>query len=595
MTQLPPTPLRRPARIFWVSFALIWAVLLLAGAWSMSLGSTEAHADVTTDARPHTPLVEAQPTPQDSAAAEATDAPNHTHAFEAVPSEAPAHAPEAATSEAPAHALEAAPSTQVSLSGGSEETPWQLRLYSLAGVFGFLLIAWLLSNNRRRINWRTVAVGLTIQLLLAVFIHRTQMGAALFAFLGKGVTTLLGFSAEGTRMLFGSFVADGQMMPALLSMAFVLFPSIIFFSSLMAIFYHLGAMQRLVGLIAGVMRRTMGTSGPESLSAAANIFVGQIEAPLMVGPYVRGMTRSELMAVMTGGFATVAGGVMASYVGFLHTVIPDIANHLLAASVMAAPGALVIAKIMVPETASKEELPSDAALSAERRTTNMIDAAATGAVDGMNLALMVGAVLLAFVALVALLNATIATPSHIQHGVALKQLWGELTQAGVVIPDALQSCAPDQTAMATRSACVRALESLSSHSAPVFLLPTLSLQGILGVLFWPIAAISGVPLPEVRHLAELYGQKLALNEFLAYLLLLEKVQDPEVQLSSRTIVMASYGLCGFANISSIAVQIGGIGGIAPERRSELASLGLKAMFAGSLTSWMCASIAGVLL
>lgn len=551
-------PKLRPFRIFFGSFAVLSVLLVALGAMSPYLSAVEAHAE--------------------SSAAPLEVATVETVAMDVVP------------------VLQqgADQTTVVQLRHAGESTPWTLRLYSFFGILGFLLLAVAMSTNRRNIRWRTVAVGLGLQALLGLFIHRTIIGEKLFSFLGNGVTTLLGFSAEGTRMLFGSFAANGEMMPALLSMAFVVFPSIIFFSSLMAIFYHLGVMQRVVGVIAYVMRRTMGTSGPESLSAAANIFVGQIEAPLMIRPYVGGMTHSELMAVMTGGFATVAGGVMASYVGFLQPAIPEIAHHLLAASVMAAPGALVIAKIMVPES-EDVSLRDDASILEERPSSNVIDAAATGSIDGMNLAMMVGAILLAFVGLVALLNYALALPSFLQHGAALQEVWTGLSRVGIAVPDTLAYCDPSLVRLASRGECVIALAELSPASSSYFLAPVLSMQNILGVLFWPVGAMSGVPLSEARHLAELYGQKFALNEFLAYLLLLEKVQDPTIQLSSRTIVMASYGLCGFANLSSIAVQIGGIGSIVPERRSELAKIGMRAMIAGSMTSWMCACIAGVLL
>lgn len=476
----------------------------------------------------------------------------------------------------------------------AEATPPYLRLVSLLGVAVYLMIAVAMSAHRRRIQWRLVAIGLSLQVGLGLFILRTRVGEAIFAAAGAGFTRVLGFTADGTRLLFGSFLANGEMMPALVSMAFVVFPSIIFFSSLMALFYHLGVMQRVVGAMAAVMRRTMRTSGAESLSAAANIFVGQTEAPMMIRPYIGKMTRSELMAVMTGGFATVAGGVMASYVGFLQAAVPDIAESLLAASVMAAPGGLVIAKLMQPEVETPATA-DHAELSGEVRSANVIDAVASGAADGLSLALNVGAMLLAFVALVSMANYIVALPSYVQHGWALDAVWGSLQQAGVLLPEALQACDPRLAPFDTRADCVRELAALSPNSSMLPLWPTIQLEQIVGWVFWPFAAVSGVPFHEIQHLAELYGQKFVLNEFIAYVGLLGKISDPELQLSARTVTIASYGLCGFANLGSIAIQLGGIGSMAPERRAEVAQLGFRAMLAGTLATWMTGAIVGILL
>jgi CNT family concentrative nucleoside transporter len=294
----------------------------------------------------------------------------------------------------------------------------------------------------------------------------------------------------------------------------------------------------------------MRTSGSETLSAAANSFVGQTEAPLMIAPFIRTMTTSELMAVMTGGFATVAGGVLAAYVGLLKDVFPDIAGHLIAASVMSAPAALVIAKVMWPETekpeASEEVLPE-----IENPDVNLIDAAARGAYVGMKLALNVGAMLLAFIALIALTNALLGLPFELYND------WMGLQGAAAVEP--------------------------------------LTLQQILGWIFWPFAFLIGVPVAECATVGTLLGEKLVLTEFIAYLHLYESLSEGVAQLSPRTVVIASYALCGFANFGSIGVQLGGIGGIAPERRHDLARLGLRAMFGGMLASLMTAAVAGILI
>lgn len=477
---------------------------------------------------------------------------------------------------------------------GKDTTPGYLRLLSLFGVGVYLLIAIGLSAQRSRIQWRLVAIGLSLQVGLGLFILRTRVGEAIFSGAGAAFTRVLGFTADGTRLLFGSFLANGEMMPALVSMAFVVFPSIIFFSSLMALFYHLGWMQKIVGAMAAVMRRTMRTSGAESLSAAANIFVGQTEAPLMIRPYVQSMTRSELMAVMTGGFATVAGGVMASYVGFLQAAVPTIAENLLAASVMAAPGGLVIAKLMQPEVDTPVTADS-AEISGETRSANIIDAVASGASDGLALALNVGAMLLAFVALVSMANYVVALPSYIQHGVALNAVWDSVQHAGIVLPEALAACDPRLAPFEARADCVRELAALSPNSSMWPLWSTLRLEQMIGWVFWPFAAVAGVPFHEIHHLAELYGQKFVLNEFIAYVSLLGKITDPDVQLSARTVTIASFALCGFANLGSIAIQLGGIGSMAPERRAEVAQLGFRAMIGGTLATWMTGAIVGVLL
>jgi concentrative nucleoside transporter, CNT family len=420
---------------------------------------------------------------------------------------------------------------------------------SLFGIVVILALAWLLSNNRGRINWRTVGWGLGLQLIFALLLLRTPWGSAFFAGARVAIARILGFTDAGTAFLFGNLFrtseslvqyitpgveggyiqvtnsATGELMPLGTIFAIHILPTVIFFSSLMAILYHVGFMQKLISGMAWIMRRTMRTSGSESLSCAANVFVGQTEAPLVIKPYIDTMTNSEIMAIMCGGFATVAGGVMAAYVRF--GVDP---GHLLAASVMSAPAALVVAKIMFPETETSPTA-GKVELKVPKEYANLIDAAAGGAGVGLKLAANIGAMLLAFVALVAMINAGL----------------------GIV---------------------------------------GLSLQQIFGWVFAPISWAMGVPWSEAAVFGNLLGTKIAVNEFLGYIELQNAMQAG--LLSPRSVVIATYALCGFANFSSIAIQIGGIGGISPRRRADVARLGLKAMFGGALASWLTATIAGIL-
>jgi CNT family concentrative nucleoside transporter len=422
------------------------------------------------------------------------------------------------------------------------EPGWE-RLISLVGLFTMVGIAWLLSKHRERISWRLVGWGIGLQLVFGVFVMKTRAGLWVFSVLNDLVRALLGFTAQGTEFLFGDFASEK------FTIAINVLPTLIFFSALMTMLYHLGLMQRLVSGFAWIMRRTMKTSGAETLATAANTFVGQTEAPLMVAPFIKRMTTSELAAVMTGGFATVAGGVLAAYVGLLDKVVPDIAGHLIAASVMSAPAGLVIAKVMWPETEGSETA-GETQVEVERPDVNLVDAAARGATEGMKLALNVGAMLIAFIALIALGNAILGLPF------GLYNEWMGLEGTGAVEP--------------------------------------WTLQKILGWIFWPFAFLIGVPPAECGVIGTLLGEKLVLTEFIAYLHLYESLSDGVTQLSPRTIVIASYALCGFANFGSIGIQLGGIGGIAPERRHDLARLGIQAMFGGMLASLMTASVAGLL-
>lgn len=452
----------------------------------------------------------------------------------------------------------------------SSQVSWTGRLISLLGMFVMLGIGWLLSVNRKAVQWNVVLWGTTLQLAFALIILKTPFGAALFTGINNVVVALLGFTVEGARFLFGDLVwnnvpvgsgaaggnapmteTGGQVARTGAFFAFNVLPTIIFFSSLMTMMYYLGIMQKVVKGVAWVMMRTMKTSGAETLSAAGNIFLGQTEAPLLIKPFVKTMTQSELFAVMTGGFATVAGGVMAAYVGMLIHLFPDIAGHLMAASVMSAPAALVFAKMMFPET--EEPLTRGSLrVEIENPDANVIDAAARGAGEGLHLALNVGAMLLAFIALIAVLNSIIGWGSNALNLTALLQSGGWLA-AG----------------------------------------ENLSLQAILGWLLAPLAWLMGVPWKDAPEIGTLLGIKTAVNEFVAYLQLSSMITEDN--LSPRSIIIATYALCGFANLSSIAIQIGGIGGLAPSRRGDLAKIGFRAMIAGTLASFMTANIAGALI
>jgi CNT family concentrative nucleoside transporter len=449
------------------------------------------------------------------------------------------------------------------------DTPFHQRLVSVLGMIVLLFIAWLLSVNRALIPWRLVFWGIGLQIVFALLILKTPAGEAFFTWINTVIVSLLGFTEAGARFLFGNLVVNnvpvgvgepgsGPVTPIVGTVAntgaffaFNVLPTIVFFSSLMTMLYYFGVMQVVVKSMAWVMMRTMGTSGAETLSAAGNIFLGQTEAPLLIKPYVAGMTMSELMAVMTGGFATVAGGVMAAFVGMLIFYFPDIAGHLMAASVMSAPAALVFAKIMYPE-AEEPATRGSLKVAVEKVDANVIDAAARGAGEGLHLAMNVGAMLLAFIALIALLNALIGWIGGITHLTDLFQNIGWL--------------APAQR---------------------------LNLDAILGWIFAPLAWLMGVPWADAPEIGSLLGIKTAVNEFVAYLQLSAMLAG-DTGLSPRSVVIATYALCGFANFSSIAIQIGGIGGIAPSRRSDLARIGLRAMVAGSLAAFMTATIAGIL-
>ncbi len=391
-----------------------------------------------------------------------------------------------------------------------------------------IAIAFGLSTKRSAIKWRPVLIGTLLQILLGVLVLKTRGGRAVFEMAKNIVNQITSYTNEGSAFLFGPLATDGNLGYIF---AIQVLPTIIFVGCVTGILYHLGIMQKIVQGFAWVMMRLLNTSGAESLSAAANIFVGQTEAPLIVKPYIGRMTNSELTALMSGGFATIAGGVLIAYAG-----MGIDAGHLLAASVMSAPAALVCAKIMVPET-KQSETAGTVKADFEKTTVNVIDAATTGASDGLKLALNVGAMLLAFVALIAMLNGLIGWVGG----------W--------------------------------------------FGIEALSFQQILGWLFSPLAWLLGIPWQDAFSAGVLLGEKTVLNEFVAYAHLQEQMEA----LSPRTTTILTYALCGFANLSSIAIQIGGIGALAPERRHDLARLGIRALIAGTLACFMTACVAGIFL
>lgn len=430
-----------------------------------------------------------------------------------------------------------------------------LVLRGLFGLFVLLSIAYLFSTNRRAINWRLVGTGVALQIVFALLVLKTEPGFAVFRFIGNVFSGLLEFTYDGSEFIFGPLgTPDGDNG---VIFAFQVLPTIIFFASLMSVLYFLGLVQPLVRGMGWAMQRAMRITGIESLATAANVFIGQTEAPLVIHPYVKDMTRSELFTLMVGGMATIAGGVLAAYITFLGGQVPEsrtlFAAHLLSASIMSAPAAIVTSKMLVPETqaAGRDEVE----LSAESETDNVIEAAADGASEGLKLALNVGAMLLAFIALIAAINFVLG--------------WlGNPAVFGTELYD------------------LNAVVEATSQGR----FEKLSLEALFGYLFAPLAWAMGIQSSDILTFGTLLGQKIAVNEFVAY----ASLADLRDTLSERSVIIGTYALCGFANFGSIAIQIGGIGGIAPSRRSEVAALGLRAVLGGALASWMTATVAGVL-
>lgn len=430
------------------------------------------------------------------------------------------------------------------------------QLNSFLGVFGLIAIAWMFSNNKRKFPLRIVIWGVALQFIFCLLILGIPIlgiqGPLRFAFsaANEAIMAMIDFTLEGSRFVFGDTLLDSKKTGFII--AFQVLPTIIFMASLMAVMYQIGVMQKVIHGIAWIMQKTMKTSGAETLSNAANIFVGQTEAPILIKPFVAAMTRSELFCIMVGGMANTAGGVLAAYVGLLRDRMPDIAGHLLTASVISGPASLLIAKIIIPETEKSKTLgkiPKDVTKPIH---ANVIDAAANGAVEGLQLALNVATMLIAFIALVALVNAAFG---HVGDWIGFAD-WGKN-----LVPAELAGEAG----------------------------PRLSMQVIMGWLFAPLAWLIGIPANEMLLAGGFLGEKTVLNEFVAYVHL-SQLAD---KMSDRTFVLLSYALCGFANFSSIAIQIGGLGGMAPSRRADLARLGLISVFGGTLCTLMIAAVVGV--
>lgn len=446
----------------------------------------------------------------------------------------------------------------------------------LRGILGVCLvigIAFLFSNNKRKISWRLVGIGLGIQLVLAIFVIHGNTFLALpyvgwllglpklvINWLGNAVISLLGFITAGSEFVFsGLGIPVGKEGSMGFFFAFQVLPTIIFFAALTAVLYYLGILQMVVRGMAYIMARLMGTSGAESLSNTANVFIGQTEAPILIRPYLASMTRSELFTIMVGGMATVAGGVMASYIQMLGTALAEAKNiplqtaqlqfaiHLITASVMAAPASLVISKILFPET-EEPKTKGTVKVEVEKGASNVIEAAANGTSDGMKLALNVGAMLIVFIAFIYLLNYVL----------------GE----------------------------VGSLVGVNEWLKIKFGHP-LSMQLILGLLLKYIAIGIGVPVQDALNFGSLFGTKVVLNEFVAYIGLADLIKSGV--LTQKGVTMATFALCGFANFSSIAIQLGGIAPMAPHRKKDIAALGLKAVLGGSLVTLLTATLAGVLI
>jgi len=426
----------------------------------------------------------------------------------------------------------------------------------IRGIIGIIIllgIAFLLSSQRKAIKWKTILIGLSLQFILAFGVLKIGWVKQIFNVLGGFFTAVLEFTENGSLFLFGNLI-DASNPTIGYVFALQILPTIVFFSALTSILYYFGIIQRVVKGLAWLLTRTLGISGAESLSVAGNIFLGQTEAPLLIKAYLPKMNRSEILLVMTGGMATVAGGVLASYVGFLGGSDPEMrlsfARHLIAASVMAAPGAIIVAKLMLPQTESVDE---KIEISDQSVGSNALDALASGTTEGLKLALNVGAMLLVFVAFIAMIN-------------------GILGYIG-------------------------GIGGLNETLAPLWGYDSISLEAILGTVFAPLMYIIGVAKEDLSLMGQLLGIKLVASEFVAYTQLADlKDATNAVHLAyDKSVLMATYMLCGFANFASIGIQLGGIGTIAPSQRKNLSELGFKALIAGSIASLLSATIAGMIL
>jgi len=432
--------------------------------------------------------------------------------------------------------------------GFSINTLWR----GMLGMAVLIFIAWLFSSNRRAINWRTVGIGLGLQLLIAVGVLQVPFIKAGFEAVGQIFVSILDFTRAGSQFLFEGLVSDMDSFGYIF--AFQVLPTIVFFSALTSVLFYMGVIQKMVRALAWLLSKSLGISGAESLSVAGNIFLGQTESPLLIKAYLEKMNRSEILLVMIGGMATVAGAVLAAYIGFLGGDDPvlrlQFAKHLLAASVMAAPGAIVVSKMLYPQT---EEVNTDVHVSSEKIGANILDAIANGTTEGLKLAVNVGAMLLVFIAFIAMINGILG--------------WiGDFT-------------------------------SLNDWIAANSVYDKFSLEAILGVVFAPLMWLIGVQTADIMLMGQLLGIKLAASEFVGYIQLagLKDVANAGHLTYNKSVIMATYMLCGFANFASIGIQIGGIGSLAPGQRKVLSEFGMKAVLGGTLASLLGATIAGMIL
>lgn len=422
-------------------------------------------------------------------------------------------------------------------------------LRGLLGVAFLVAVGWVFSSNRKRINWRLIFAGLLLQIVFAVLVLKVDFVWTFFNTIGNGFVKVLEFTNKGSEFLFGKLVTDTDSFGILF--AFKILPTVVFFSALTSLLYYLGVLQKVVYGIAWVMKKTMRLSGAESLAAAANVFVGQTEAPLVIKPYIPKMTRSEMLCLMTGGMATIAGGVMSAFIGFLGGPDPEMqrffATHLLTASLMSAPAAIIAAKLIVPET---EEFDASLKLNNEKLGTNVLESISIGTTEGLKLAVNVGAMLLVFTAMIYLLNSILI-------GV------GDLTGLN---------------------------EAIAAGTGGMY--KELSFQFLLGYLFSPVAWLIGVNNNDIFTVGQLLGEKTILNEFYAYTSF-GNLKNAGVIVDTKTIVITTYALCGFSNFASIGIQIGGIGSLAPEKRTLLSQLGLRALLGGTIACLLTAAIIGM--
>ena len=422
----------------------------------------------------------------------------------------------------------------------------------ILGMFSLILISFLFSANKKAINWRTVGIGLAFQMIIAIGVLKVPFVKSIFEAIGKVFINILDFTRAGSKFLFEGLVVDMDTFGFIF--AFQVLPTIIFFSALTSVLFYLGIIQKVVKAFGWLLSKALKISGAESLSVAGNIFLGQTEAPLLIKAYLEKMNKSEMLLVMIGGMATVAGAVLAAYIGFLGGEDPELrlmfAKHLLAASVMAAPGAIVISKILYPQT---EEINTDVKVSSEKIGSNILDAIANGTTEGLRLAVNVGAMLLVFVAFIAMFNGILG--------------WlGEITTVN---------------------------EWVAANSP----YPKLSLEAVLGTIFAPLMWLIGVAQEDMMMMGQLLGIKLAASEFVGYIQLadLKNVSNAAHLKYEKSIIMATYMLCGFANFASIGIQIGGIGSLAPGQRKILSKFGMRALLGGTIASLISAAIAGMII